>query len=469
MSNLFRVDVPMNPSPSEDNVIANTKLLRDTVGWTCKNLFSPHNAHLNCSLVTTLGTDLTYIESSNGGLTYVAEIETDTDYTVSKKIGVGNRFEIALFTTEPTIPNTTLEANSTFLSGSTNPYTFNSENYHWVAFTVNDDTGDPSTIAETVEAMIRRADLLEDDYEPYHIDVNTSLNMLNEHLEDSIMGVERNVEEVNTRVDNIFDYIYPIGSIYLSLDGTFDPNVSFGGTWLRIKDTFLYGAADSGAYTIGEDGGEKEHTLTVSEMPSHSHSYDVIKGIGSDIPMFYSGNNNEMYSYASSTSNEGGGQSHNNMPPYLCVNMWKRIADDYITDTPYYKKDETGIICTGTNEQSIKDAQGSCYCGMAVIYHQNTSTYRWTPFCISRAQTTSKAITYTNGRGSVYGKGASNFTLNGRKWYYSYSTAMQSNASELDNTDPSSLKFSWTYTGTSVSTPTIITAALKAFINSIYT
>lgn len=468
MSNLFRVDVPMNPSPSEDNVIANTKLLRDTVGWTCKNLFSPHNAHYNCALVTTLGTDLTYIESSNGGLTYVAEIETDTDYTVSKKIGVGNRFEIALFTTEPTIPNTTTEANSTFLSGSTNPYTFNSENYHWVAFTVNDDTGDPSTIAETVEAMIRRADLLEDDYEPYHIDVNTSLNMLNEHVEDSIMAVERNVEEVNTRVDNIFDYIYPVGSIYLSLDGTFDPNVLFGGTWLRIKSAFLYGASDSGTYAIGNEGGEEEHTLTISEMPSHSHSYSMIDGIGSDLPMFYSGNNNEMYSYYRSTSDVGGGQSHNNMPPYLCVNMWKRIADDYITNTPYYKKDETGTICTGTNIESKKNAQGSCYCGMVVVYHERTSTYYWTPFCISRAQTTANAMTYTNGGSSVYSPVKSYFTLDNRRWYYSHPSRILSNTSALDNTDPSSLRFSWTYTASSTTANTIIKEALKAFINSIY-
>lgn len=459
MSNLFRVDVPMNPSPSEDNVIANTKLLRDTVGWTCKNLFNPYNAHYNCALVTTLGTDLTYIESSNGGLTYVTEIETDTDYTVSKKIGEGNRFEIALFTTEPTIPNTTTEANSIFLSGNTNPYTFNSENYHWVAFTVNDDTGDPSTIAETVEAMIRRADLLEDDYEPYHIDVNTSLNMLNEHVEDSIMVVERDIEDVNARVDNIFDYIYPVGSIYLSLDSTFDPNTMFGGTWERIRDAFLYGATASGTYTIGNTGGEKTHTLTIAEMPSHAHEINLYDhdSSGSEIDARYARHGEILTPMSTTTTSRGSGQAHNNMPPYLCVNMWKRVADYYNTSSPFFKTD-TGLVCTGLNSSSTKTEAGDCYCGMAVWYED--SVYKWTPFCISRQTKTRQNMTYQHERKQ------GGFKYNDIWWYYSYDDGIQVGVSQTDDeTDPSSRRYYYgTYSGSSSSR---IKTILQGFLDTV--
>lgn len=63
---------------------------------------------------------------------------------------------------------------------------------------------------------------------------------------------------------NLLDIVYPVGSIYQSMNAT-SPADFIGGTWTKIK-TFLYGAD-----TSQEAGGEAEHTLTKEEMPKHNH------------------------------------------------------------------------------------------------------------------------------------------------------------------------------------------------------
>ena len=117
---------------------------------------------------------------------------------------------------------------------------------------------------------------------------------------------------------------YPVGAIYLSAAAT-SPASLFGGTWERLKDRFLLGAGDT--YTVGSTGGEAKHTLTVNEMPSHKHSTTyVVKSefatqVGSGGTTALSGGSASI-----TTEYSGGDQPHNNMPPYLAVYMWKRVA-----------------------------------------------------------------------------------------------------------------------------------------------
>lgn len=64
--------------------------------------------------------------------------------------------------------------------------------------------------------------------------------------------------------------VYPVGSIYLSINDT-NPSNLFGGNWEQIQDVFLLGC---GAYsTAGDIGGNENHTLAVEELPSHKHSF----------------------------------------------------------------------------------------------------------------------------------------------------------------------------------------------------
>ena len=126
-------------------------------------------------------------------------------------------------------------------------------------------------------------------------------------------------------LDGVLNLVYPVGSIYMSVNST-SPATLFGGTWVQIKDTFLLSAGDT--YTAGNTGGEATHTLTTTEMPSHSHNaylkapFSIQTNGGNEFAALYnSGTSSNAY-----ITNTGGGQAHNNMPPYLVVYMWKRTA-----------------------------------------------------------------------------------------------------------------------------------------------
>lgn len=121
----------------------------------------------------------------------------------------------------------------------------------------------------------------------------------------------------------ILDIIYPIGSIYMSVNST-NPNSLFGGTWERIKGRFLLGADDS-TYKNGNTGGESSHTLTESEIPAHNHQQWSFSWKQSGNMIYQEGTNYGLTNaFNDRTGNTGGGKSHNNMPPYLAVYMWKR-------------------------------------------------------------------------------------------------------------------------------------------------
>ena len=96
------------------------------------------------------------------------------------------------------------------------------------------------------------------------------------------------------------------------------------GAWEQIKDRFVLSAGEN--HTVGEVGGEETHTLTVSEMPSHKHGFDGASNLGTasggNFAVAHVPDGNQQ-DYITET---GGGAAHNNMPPYLTVYTWKRIA-----------------------------------------------------------------------------------------------------------------------------------------------
>lgn len=75
---------------------------------------------------------------------------------------------------------------------------------------------------------------------------------------------------------SIIDLFYPVGSYYETSDTTFDPNVSWGGTW--VEDTTGRATIASGTgYTTGATGGSTTHQITSAELPTHTHTYDKAK------------------------------------------------------------------------------------------------------------------------------------------------------------------------------------------------
>ena len=134
------------------------------------------------------------------------------------------------------------------------------------------------------------------------------------------------VNNLQNQVNNYWKTIYPVGSVYVSVNSSFNPNNSFGGTWVRIQDRFLL--ASGSTYTNGDIGGEATHTLTVNEMPSHNHNVNigVALNLGTNQGLVSGHAPSAVDNTFRDTTNVGGGQPHNNMPPYLVVMVWKRTA-----------------------------------------------------------------------------------------------------------------------------------------------
>ena len=140
----------------------------------------------------------------------------------------------------------------------------------------------------------------------------------------------RNLKEYTALlIKSIGLFSWPVGSIYTSTKPT-DPHELFGGTWEPIQDTFLWCAGPK--HAAGETGGAETHTLTVDEMPAHSHQYERLPQSIANTD--YS--KDEQVNYAESvrkpsnkeivqTGSTGGNRPHNNMPPYKSVYAWQRV------------------------------------------------------------------------------------------------------------------------------------------------
>ena len=123
------------------------------------------------------------------------------------------------------------------------------------------------------------------------------------------------------KMQSLLDFIYPVGSIYISYSHV-SPSSLFGGTWVRIKNSFLWGCDEDGE--IGITGGEKTVTLTAKQIPAHNHGGTYTNaGTATKTHAWLASGGSAM---AYDTVNTGGGEAHNNMPPYIHVSIWRRTA-----------------------------------------------------------------------------------------------------------------------------------------------
>lgn len=123
------------------------------------------------------------------------------------------------------------------------------------------------------------------------------------------------------QLQSIRDYIYPVGSVYICWSHV-SPATLFGGTWVRIQNAFLWGCDEDGE--IGITGGEKTHTLTVNELPKHSHGSVYSGNVSGTKTHAWIASGGSAMGYG--TVEAGGGAAHNNMPPYVQVSIWRRTA-----------------------------------------------------------------------------------------------------------------------------------------------
>ena len=152
-------------------------------------------------------------------------------------------------------------------------------------------------------------------------------------------NIKKHGENINLTTDKQFEFngktfldiFYPINSIYMTT-GEETPASKFGGTWERIENTFLL--ASGSLYANGSTGGEKDHVLTIDEMPSHSHNIYLASGTPDPFQGMNFGNNGVGW-MPGKISNSGGGQPHSHSftatttvninPPYFGVLFYERI------------------------------------------------------------------------------------------------------------------------------------------------
>ena len=168
----------------------------------------------------------------------------------------------------------------------------------------------------------------------------------------------------NGKLQNILDFVYPVGSIYMTTNNQ-DPSTLFGGEWVSWGSGRVpvgVNTLDTDFATVEKTGGEKTHKLTVDELAEHEHSGTSTsmsavgfanEAIGGSISFTdYGGtvthtvkietenNTSQKTYYETGTKLDGvktnitqkyavkagGGMSHNNLQPYITCYMWKRTA-----------------------------------------------------------------------------------------------------------------------------------------------
>lgn len=148
------------------------------------------------------------------------------------------------------------------------------------------------------------------------------------------LSITDGVLSADDQSTTILNLVYPVGSIYLSVNNT-NPGTLFGGTWVawgtgRVPVGINTG--DSDFNTVEKTGGAKTHVLSEAQIPNHVH-----KGIYWSTKRISLNNGSVGYQLGwssggaddatvLSTGATGGGQAHPNLQPYITCYMWKRTS-----------------------------------------------------------------------------------------------------------------------------------------------
>lgn len=93
----------------------------------------------------------------------------------------------------------------------------------------------------------------------------------------SVEEISNNIKYIDKKISDLLNMFYPVGSVYETMDSSFDPNKKWGGTWVRIKGRVLVGVDENDAYfdVPEKTGGYKKPSIKVENLPSHSHDVKV--------------------------------------------------------------------------------------------------------------------------------------------------------------------------------------------------
>ena len=233
-------------------------------------------------------------------------------------------------------------------------------NVGYASIITKDELIDAGLVTSDEVALIEdfrgvRVELLDNNKIKYTIArLGDSNDYTNEELYQMINDLKNDIKTLSSQITNnttsgsMFLKVYPVGSIYISTSSE-NPGNIYGGTWEEYgKGRTLVGvdSNDSDFSTVEKLGGEKTHTLTIDEMPSHNHvermfldqsGYSSVKPAGYAY-YIYSTQSSNVITWANAqisnmnywrigdTEDKGGSQAHNNLQPYITTYMWKRTA-----------------------------------------------------------------------------------------------------------------------------------------------
>lgn len=195
-------------------------------------------------------------------------------------------------------------------------------------------------------------------------DTNTTYTLEQSSSDGHIISLKSSEGEKQTitiprgaSMNDIVNLIYPVGAIYLSTSAV-SPGTLFGGTWQRLENRMLIGAGSS--YNVGSTGGSTDAVVVshyhgipalsgTATGGNHTHSasrnlWAQLENYGQVTPAASGGANManilgrgnflehsgsltmSVTTYGNNTGWSGASGAGKNMPPYLAVYMWKRIA-----------------------------------------------------------------------------------------------------------------------------------------------
>lgn len=188
-------------------------------------------------------------------------------------------------------------------------------------------------------------------------DGNVSVSALAPNVAEDLTRKDYVDAQLSDSVELMMDILYPVGSIYITTVNSVPPLLAANKTWVAESvGRTIIGAG--GAWIAGSIGGETRTTLLLNQMPSHNHgggshyhniaSSTVANGgpnISESSYISHDGgpnSSNREYRFTTDAeavapnrgrtstksviSTQGNNATHNNMPPYLVMYIFKRTA-----------------------------------------------------------------------------------------------------------------------------------------------
>ena len=259
----------------------------------------------------------------NNDLDIIDGIFSDNGAGTSVGLNVGNNKTLTVagtLTSTGTASFTTIDVNGGAIDGS--PIGANSAS-----------TGAFTTLSTTGLATLATVDINGGAIDGTAIGANSASTVAATTVTATTVTASGNVNttggELQINGTNVLEKVYPVGSIYINASVSTNPATLLGfGTWVAFgagKVIVGLDSSDTDFDTAEETGGAKTHTLTTSEIPSHTHTTTIGVASGGSAPGALE-NRTPTGGVDYTSSSTGGGQAHNNLQPYIVAYMWKRTV-----------------------------------------------------------------------------------------------------------------------------------------------